>query len=84
MKKSNSMKNINYYKDVQEQISLYLDNALEPDQKQQFMDDVKQNPNMWKALEKEKTFRKMIKSKLKSPKLGPDFIENIKNKINHY
>jgi len=66
---------------VQEQISLYLDNALEPDQKKEFIDRIQMNPSLSQAVEKEKHFRSMIRTKIGRPKLGADFIQIIKNKI---
>ena len=66
---------------VQEQISLYLDNALDADQKQEFLHQMELNPALHEALEKEKHFRSVIRNKIDRPKLEPDFIQGIKNKI---
>ena len=68
-------------KSVQEQISLYLDNALDPDQKQEFLHQMEVDPSLNKALEKEKHFRSVIRNNIDRPKLEPDFIQVIKNKI---
>ncbi|MBY5959899.1 zf-HC2 domain-containing protein [Membranicola marinus] len=66
---------------VQEQISLYLDNALDPDQKQEFQHQIQEDPALSKAVEKEKHFRSLIRNKLDRPKLEPDFVQFIKNNI---
>ena len=66
---------------VQEQISLYLDNALEPDQKKEFIDQIQLDPSLNQAVEKEKHFRSMIRTRIDRPKLGADFIQFIKNQI---
>ncbi|GAA5221431.1 anti-sigma factor [Membranihabitans marinus] len=75
------MKKKFYNSDIQEQISLFLDNALEPDQKIEFINTMESDPIVSQAVEKEKTFRKLIKSKFSAPKLGPDFVQGIKNKL---
>lgn len=66
---------------VQEQISLYLDNALDPDQTQEFLHQIEVDPSINSALEKERHFRSVIKSNLDRPKLEPDFVQFIKNNI---
>lgn len=66
---------------VQEQISLYLDNALDPAQKADFLQQIQVNPHLNQAVEKEKQFRSVIKNRLDRPKLEPDFIQYIKDKI---
>ncbi len=66
---------------IQEQISLYLDNALDPVQREEFLHQIQVNPQLNQALEKEKQFRSVIKNGLDRPKLEPDFIQFIKDKI---
>lgn len=66
---------------VQEQISLYLDNALDPDQKQEFQHQIQVDPLLSKAVEKEKHFRSIIRNNINRPKLEPDFIQFIKNNV---
>jgi len=66
---------------AQEQISLYLDHALDPEQEQEFLQQIDSNPILNNALEKEKHFRSVIRNNFGRPKLEPDFIQLIKNKI---
>ncbi|HLU94145.1 MAG TPA: zf-HC2 domain-containing protein [Membranihabitans sp.] len=75
------MDNGNFNNRVQEQISLYLDNALDPDQKQEFLHQIQVDPYLHQAIEKEKHFRSVIKNNLDRPKLEPDFIQYIKDNI---
>lgn len=64
-----------------ELISLFLDQALEPEEQKEFLSKVNSNPNLSAAVEREKQFRKMIKNKLNRPALEPDFIKTLKNKL---
>ena len=66
---------------VHEKISLYLDNALDPIQREEFVHQIQVNPHLNHAVEKEKQFRSVIKNKLDRPKLEPDFIQYIKDQI---
>lgn len=72
-----------YENNFHEQISLFLDKALEPEQEAAFRESVKNDPMLWQAVEQEKSFRKIIKSKFSAPKLAPDFVKDIKDKISH-
>ncbi len=66
---------------AQENISLYLDHALDPDQELEFLHQIEVNPTLYKAVEKEKHFRSVIRDNINRPKLEPDFIQYIKDKI---
>ena len=66
---------------VHEQISLYLDHALDPDQEQEFLHQIEGNPILHNAVEKEKHFRSVIRDNIGRPKLEPDFIQFIKNNL---
>lgn len=64
-----------------ELISLFLDQALEPEEQKEFLSKVNSNPNLSAAVEREKQFRNMIKNKLNRPALEPDFVKTLKNKL---
>lgn len=71
----------NQYNGVGDRIALYLDNALDAEQKQEFLHQIEKDAALQQAVEREKHFRTMIKNNLNRPKLEPDFIQYIKNKV---
>ncbi|MBK6566620.1 MAG: hypothetical protein IPL63_18985 [Saprospiraceae bacterium] len=63
------------------QISLFLDNQLSMDEKNNFIQDVQSNPVMQKALKNEQKFREVLKHGIVRPECSLDFEEKLKEKI---
>jgi hypothetical protein len=63
------------------QISLFLDNQLSVDEKNNFIQDVQSNPVMQKALKNEQKFREILKHCITPPEFSQDFEEKLKEKI---
>ena len=71
------------YQDLRKQISMYFDNELCSDDKQQLLQRVDVDPKCSSLFRKEKNFREYIKSNIKRPNVSNNLIDNIKNKMNH-
>ena len=70
------------YQDLRKQISMYFDNELCSDDKQQLLQRVDVDPKCSSLFRKEKNFREYIKSNIKRPNVSNGLIDNIKNKMN--
>jgi F0F1-type ATP synthase delta subunit len=69
------------YQDVRKQISLYFDNELGSEEKNQLLSIVDNDPKCSTLFKKEQTFREFIKNNISRPSVSSDLIKNIKNKI---
>ena len=73
-----NLRNIN---DIQNQVNLYFDNALEENEKQELLSRVNQDPRCNKIFKKEKSFREFIKNNVTRPSVSSDLIQTIKDRI---
>jgi hypothetical protein len=67
--------------DITEQVTCYLDNQMTSEQKRDFLLELKRNPTYKEILDKEKSFRSLIKSRIIRHKAPSSLIESIKEKI---
>ena len=64
-------------------MNLLLDNELTKDEERAFLNEIKSNPAYRELLQKERSFREFIKSRIHRRKVSPSLISSIKSKINH-
>ena len=75
------MSNHNTNKDLTNKVNMYLDNALSSEDETQFLNQMQDNPSFNKILDKEKSFRKLIKNNVPRRKVSDDLIKGIMRKI---
>ena len=71
----------NKYQELVQKVTLYLDNALTKEEERTLLQEIQQNPEYYKLLSKEKSFRDFLKSRIQRRKVSPALIDSIKNKI---
>ena len=72
------MKSMN---DFRRKINLYFDNELDNSAKNELMNIIDQDPSCSKIFNKEKMFRDFIQHNVKRPSVSPEFIQNLKSRI---
>ncbi len=75
------MGNPQNYQDLLKKVSMYLDNELTNEAERELLTEIKQNPNYFEMLNKEKSFRDFIKSRVQRKPVSPSLIQSIKEKI---
>jgi len=66
---------------IRQQIDLYFDNALSPEDQQVLLSQVECDHKCSKLFNKEKSFRNYIKQNVKRSSVSPDLIQSIKERI---
>lgn len=67
--------------ELKNKVNMYLDNALSNEDATQFLNQMQDNPSFNKILEKEQSFRKLIKNNVPRRKVSDDLIKGIMRKI---
>ncbi|MFT4761181.1 MAG: hypothetical protein ACI9XO_001075 [Paraglaciecola sp.] len=67
--------------DLVKRINLLLDNELSKDAERALLNEIKTNPVYRDLLQKEKSFREFIKSKIHRRKVSPALVQSIKDKL---
>ena len=62
-------------------VNMYLDNELSKTEERALLQELKQNPVYFDLLNKEKSFREFLKSRLQRRQVSPSLIQSIKDKI---
>jgi len=75
------MRNQQTYKDLVKKVTMYLDNELTKEAERDLLKEIKQNPAYFELLNKEKSFREFIKSRVQRRTVSPALIQSIKDKI---
>jgi hypothetical protein len=70
------------YQDVRKQISMYFDNELCNEDKNQLLSKIDADPKCSSLFKKEQVFREYIKNNILRPSVSSELIRNIKSKIN--
>ena len=71
----------NNHKALMAKVNMYLDNELTKTEERALLQELKQNPVYFDLLNKEKTFREFLKSRLQRRQVSPSLIQSIKDKI---
>ena len=74
------MKQNNYLDHFSHQVNLYLDNELSQEDEQNLLQRAGSDPNCSGLLDKEQSFRDLIKYNIKRSIASVELINNIKNK----
>lgn len=69
------------YQELVRKVTMYLDNELPKDAERALLREIQQNPVYFDLLNKEKSFRDFIKSRVHRRKVSPALIDSIKEKI---
>jgi hypothetical protein len=75
------MKNINEHEELQKQVGMYFDQALDPQSKDAFLQRVNSDPAYQQAFQHEQVIRDNIKKLIHRPGDASQLIQAIKNSI---
>ena len=75
------MGNQKNHHELVQKVNMYLDNELSKEAERELLREIKQNPMYFEILNKEKSFREFIKSRVNRKKVSPSLIKSIKDKI---
>lgn len=67
--------------DLQNRVSLFLDNEMNMDEQRSLMEEMGQNDQIQSMMDREKSFKSYLKSHLSRPNVSPSLIQTIKEKI---
>ena len=67
--------------DLVKRINLLLDNELSKDAERALLNEIKTNPTYRDLLQKEKSFREFIKSRIHRRKVSPSLVQSIKDNL---
>lgn len=67
--------------DLVKRINLLLDNELSKDAERALLNEIKTNPAYRDLLQKEKSFREFIKSRIHRRKVSPSLVQSIKDNL---
>ena len=68
-------------KDFQRNMVMYLDGALSKEESREFLDSVMESPEHLDRLQKEKSFREILRKKAGQRTVSPTLVQTIKSKI---
>lgn len=75
------MGNLHNLDEIHNRVTLYFDNALGDNERDELLEQVNQDPRCSKIFNKEKNFREFLRKNAYRPEVSSDFIQSIKNKI---
>jgi len=67
--------------ELRKRINLYFDNALNKEEEQNLMQEIRNDNDCSQIFNKEKSFRAFIKTNVKRSSVSPDLIQNIRDRI---
>jgi len=71
----------NEFTDFRKKVDMMLDNALTKEGEEEVMDKIKDNPAYEQLLNNERNFRDFVRGNVIRPKVTPEFIQSIKDKV---
>ncbi len=69
------------FNDLRNKINLYFDNQLDHQDQKELLSKVDVDPQCSKLFNKEKSFRDFIKNNVKRSTVSPEFIRNLRDRI---
>lgn len=69
------------FTDFRKKVDMMLDNALTKEGEEEVMNKIKDNPAYEQMLNNERNFRDFVRGNVVRPKVTPEFIQSIKDKI---
>lgn len=79
--KSEAMKKTNKINDIHEKIHLYLDSALDENDQQNLLEQMKDYPGFPQMINRERNFRTFLKNNVRRSNVPNDLIQSIINQI---
>ena len=79
--KAERMKNFNAHHELQKQVGMYFDQALDPQSKDEFLQKVNSDPHYQQAYQHELQMRDNLKKHIHRPGDSSQLIQAIKNQI---
>ena len=71
----------NDFRDFRKKVDMMLDNALTREGEEEVMNKIKDNPAYEQMLNNERNFRDFVRGSVVRPKVTPEFIQSIKDKV---
>lgn len=71
----------NDFTDFRKKVDMMLDNALTKEGEEEVMNKIKDNPAYEQMLNNERNFRDFVRGNVVRPKVTPEFIQSIKDKV---
>lgn len=71
----------NDYEDFRKKVDMMLDRALTKEAEEEVMRSIEDNPAYEKLLHNERNFREFVRHSVVRPKVTPEFIQSIKEKV---
>lgn len=75
------MGNTTNYQHLAQKVTMYLDNELTKEAEIELMKEIRRNPDYRELLNKEQSFRDLLRNKFNRRKVSPALIQAIKDKI---
>lgn len=69
------------FTDFRKKVDMMLDNALTKEGEEEVMNKIKDNPAYEQMLNNERNFRDFVRGNVIRPKVTPEFIQSIKDKV---
>ncbi len=69
------------YKDFRQKVDMMLDKALTKEAEEEVMKKIQDNPEYENLLKTERNFRDFVRGSVVRPKVTPEFIQSIKDKV---
>jgi DICT domain-containing protein len=76
-----NMKQLHVHEDVQKQVGMYFDQALDPQTKDEFLQKVNSDPAYYQAFQREQAIRDHLKKNIRRPDNSSQLVKAIKNQI---
>ncbi len=75
------MRSPNNYQNFREKVNMMLDKELSKEAEEEVLKSVQSNPEYEQVLNNERTFREFVRHSVIRPKVTPEFIQSIKDKV---
>jgi hypothetical protein len=75
------MKPLNVHEEVQKQVGMYFDQALDPTSKDEFLQKVHSDPTYYQAFQREQAIRDHLKKSIQRPENSSQLADAIRNQI---
>jgi hypothetical protein len=71
----------NEFTDFRKKVDMMLDKALTKEAEEEVLNKIKDNPDYEQMLNNERNFRDFVRGNVVRPKVTPEFIQSIKDKV---
>lgn len=74
------MEEISFF-EIRKRIAMFLDNDMNTDDQEKFINEVKQHPAIENDLNRDRAIRERLKASVTRPNISQDLVDKIKGKI---